>query len=363
MLAKGLVGLVLPGLAFLAWTAVTGKWARVREILLSPAPAAFAATAAPWFWLVERANPGFLRRFVLHEHFARFATDAAERWQPPWYFLGVFLVGFAPWVLFLHRAAIPFRSLRPADLRRRPDDLWFALWFLGVLVFYSLSRSKLAPYILPAMPAAAVLAARAAFREEGPGRLPFAAAAVLGTLLAAGGLLYGFPSGAFAGYGVTVPAVGGLLCLPAAGWAALAVLRRRGHVAAVLVLASGAAGLLGAASLAFPAVTRARSLRDVAAAAAGAKGTVVCYRCYRPSIPWYLGRTVPVVGHTGEMGSDGAFPPHLFWAAREFWERWDRGEPLVAVVRRNVLRDFHSRAGTWRVVHDGERYLVLERIR
>ena len=46
-LAKGLIGIVFPGLVFLLWIAIMGRWRRLAELLVSPAPVLLLAVAAP----------------------------------------------------------------------------------------------------------------------------------------------------------------------------------------------------------------------------------------------------------------------------------------------------------------------------
>src|SRR5262249_37409729 len=118
--------------------------------------------AAAWFAAVESRHPGFLQFFFVHEHFQRFTTGAAKRPGPLWYFVPVFALGFLPGLVFFLRGF--GKSLRPADA-----GFFFLVWFSVVFVFFSVSGSKLPPYLFPAIPAAAVVAARG-LPEEGSRR-------------------------------------------------------------------------------------------------------------------------------------------------------------------------------------------------
>ncbi|MFY9550389.1 MAG: phospholipid carrier-dependent glycosyltransferase, partial [Thermoanaerobaculia bacterium] len=173
-LTKGLVAIVLPGAILLLWSVSTGRFVPLlRALVLSPAPVVFVALTAPWFLAVERRHPGFLDFFFVREHLQRFATKAAKRPGPITYFVPVFLLGFLPGLPF-------FASGAWRTIRRKGDEegLFYLLWFGVVFVFFSLSRSKLPPYLFPAIPAAAVLAARG-MEEAGRSRRLWTIQAVL----------------------------------------------------------------------------------------------------------------------------------------------------------------------------------------
>ena len=163
-LSKGLVAIVLPGAILFLWCLATRRMRFLTSLLFGPALPVFLLAAAPWFVLAERRTPGFLQFFFIHEHFQRFSTSVAQRPGPIYYFVLIFLAGFLP--------VIPFflSSLKKAWRRDEPEALFFLLWFTVVLVFFSLSRSKLPPYLMPAFPAAAALAARALFDRQPAGQ-------------------------------------------------------------------------------------------------------------------------------------------------------------------------------------------------
>src|SRR6185312_10585318 len=195
VLAKGLIGIVFPGLVLLIWAGVTGRWRRVAEALWSPAPLVFLVVAVPWFVLVERAAPGFAGIFFVREHFSRFATGEAKRAGPIYYFVAAFIAGFVPWTFVAPRSVRWIAESWRARAAAHADDLVFAIWFCVILVFFSVSRSKLLPYILPAFPAAAALVARALLTRTESVRRPLIVHAVIVTIVALAGVGYGIASG------------------------------------------------------------------------------------------------------------------------------------------------------------------------
>ena len=157
VLTKGLVGAVLPGLALIVYMAWSRDLSILRRLHVFSGGALALAITVPWFWLVGHRNPEFAEFFFVHEHFQRYTSNIHLRSAPVWYFVPQLLGGFLPWLglwpamLMTVRRAVPTPGLQPERL--------LAAWALTIFVFFSLSGSKLPGYILPMMPALAVLAA------------------------------------------------------------------------------------------------------------------------------------------------------------------------------------------------------------
>ena len=183
LLTKGLIGVLIPAAALGAYVLWQRDWRLLRRLNLRWGVPLFAAIAAPWFVLAARANGQFLEFFFVREHFLRFLTPIEHRTQPWWFFVPVLTVGIMPW---LPQAALALAA-PPTDRARRGEFdplrlLW--IWCVFVLVFFSLSDSKLIPYILPAVPALALLCAgrragRGAGGGQGDGRGSLLAGALL----------------------------------------------------------------------------------------------------------------------------------------------------------------------------------------
>lgn len=157
VLSKGLMGLILPGAAVFLYTLFNrdvAVWLRMHWIggLL-----VFFAIAAPWFVLVMRANPEFFQFFFIHEHFERFTTRVHGRYQPWHYFVPVLLFGMLPWTLLMLDAMLRTWRGSAGQARRFSPERFLLVWALFIYVFFSVSNSKLAPYVLPMFPALALL--------------------------------------------------------------------------------------------------------------------------------------------------------------------------------------------------------------
>jgi 4-amino-4-deoxy-L-arabinose transferase-like glycosyltransferase len=159
VLTKGLIGIVLPGLVLVVYT----LWARDlqiwRRLHIAAGTLLLLIVTVPWFWLVSRRNPEFLHFFFIHEHFERYTSGVHRRAAPFWYFVPQLLGGMLPW-LGLWPAMARQATQRSSDPGLRPTVL-LAAWALAIFVFFSASSSKLPGYILPTMPALAILAALA----------------------------------------------------------------------------------------------------------------------------------------------------------------------------------------------------------
>jgi 4-amino-4-deoxy-L-arabinose transferase-like glycosyltransferase len=137
----------------------------------------FAAVIAPWVWGVTRVVPEFLRYVLVTETAARMATSELQRTGPPWYFLPYLIGGALPWSIV---ALFSWRQQKKADL-------FLLLWLFVPLVFFSISQSKRPQYILPLMPAVALLVARV--WSEARTRAAAITLAILGAILLAAPLL------------------------------------------------------------------------------------------------------------------------------------------------------------------------------
>src|SRR5579884_3745644 len=182
-LAKGPIA---PGLAvciLFLLAALRREWGLLRRAVSIPGFLLYAAVALPWYVAVQLRNPGFLRSFFLQQNLERFATNRYQHMQPFWYYLPVVLLGLMPWTLFAvpaiynaartsiaewrtRRAAPPTASAEEPPVH---SDVWnqlLAIWAIFPIIFFSLSRSKLPGYILPAIPPCAILAGEYLFHRR-----------------------------------------------------------------------------------------------------------------------------------------------------------------------------------------------------
>ena len=162
-LAKGPAALILTGGGMLLWATFTKRWRDAFRCLHPVAITAFCVTALPWYVLCGRRNPDFFHVFVVEHNFKRFLTPEFQHTQPFWFYVPVLLVAFLPWTLALLWSFL-YGSLQFIPRRPSAISLLLLSWILFCLFFFSISRSKLPGYILPAAPATGLLFVRSVVR-------------------------------------------------------------------------------------------------------------------------------------------------------------------------------------------------------
>ncbi len=154
VLAKGLIGCVLPGAVFVVWSLTERAPRRILGALSLLGLVAFAVLALPWFVAVERAEPGFLHYFFIHHHLERYTQTGFNNVHGLWFYPAALVLGLLPWAALAWPAARA--GLRAAGMRRSLT-VFGLVWFILILVFFSVPRSKLIGYILPVLPAFAIV--------------------------------------------------------------------------------------------------------------------------------------------------------------------------------------------------------------
>jgi 4-amino-4-deoxy-L-arabinose transferase-like glycosyltransferase len=159
-LAKGPAAIVLTGGAVFFWALFTKHWRDAFRLLHPIGIASFCLTALPWYILCARRNPDFLRVFLVEHNFNRYLTPEFHHIQPFWFYLPILLIAFLPWTGAIVWSAV-VGIIRIATSRKLAFHTLFLLsWPLFVLLFFSFSQSKLPGYVLPAVPALALLLAQ-----------------------------------------------------------------------------------------------------------------------------------------------------------------------------------------------------------
>ncbi|HEV7614406.1 MAG TPA: glycosyltransferase family 39 protein [Steroidobacteraceae bacterium] len=349
VLAKGLIGVLIPAATLSAYVIWQREWTMLRRLNLRWGLPVFGVIAAPWFVLAARANPQFLRFFFVREHFQRFLTTIEHRTEPWWFFAPVLVVGIMPWLPQAARAlGSPFADRVPRGEFDAPLMLW--IWCVFVFVFFSFSDSKLIPYILPVVPALALLCAG---RASGDSRASLLTGSLL-SLAACGGLL-AYASGRWASPGTgqllqlirpmlfctcALLALGALIC-------AICILRGRPLAALAAISCAwflGTGSILAAADTAqtlFSAKDIALTLRRQAAAFGPASVPMNAFseipifavQSYQQSLAFYLQRFVVLADYRDEFDFGLTEDPTRGIATlREFARRWRALDSGFAVM-------------------------------
>jgi len=174
----------------------------------------FAAIVLPWYLAVQHKVPQFFRVFFIEHNLERFGTNLYQHSQPFWYYIPVFLLAALPWTFFALPALIEAGRKAYTQWRANPgftnlgtsnpasatvdgdsDDgltSFLFVWIIVPIVFFSISRAKLPGYILPAIPAAALLTADYVHRLKAIPRLLTSLHALLCAVLMVGALMAPF---------------------------------------------------------------------------------------------------------------------------------------------------------------------------
>jgi 4-amino-4-deoxy-L-arabinose transferase-like glycosyltransferase len=146
-LTKGLIGIAFPFGVLTIWLLISGRWRDVFGLFSPVGILIFSTISLPWLILVQRENPDFFRFFFIQEQLLRYATRMHGHYQPFYFYIPIILAGTLPWCAFLPEA---IRGLRKEEKLFSSTEKRFLLtWFGLILLFFSISSSKLIPYITP----------------------------------------------------------------------------------------------------------------------------------------------------------------------------------------------------------------------
>jgi len=366
-LTKGPVAPVLCGLTAFVTLAFAGRLGRLREIRFWVGLPAFLAIVFTWFALVEVRYPGFLRFYVYKEHMLRMAGD--EHRQPFYWYLPWLLVGLLPWTPACI-AALPAIRARVREASAGGDAARFAFaWAIVVLVFFSVPRGKLAPYILPAFPPLALLLGDALDRWlDGRARLrrmPRAFGTVGATPLVA---VLALPV-ALHFSPVRIPAAFVALAFViavAAGGATLAFAREQSCKPVLAIAAMMMVLECGSVWIAAPIVHyfTAKPVIDRLRERLEPGDEVALYGGYFPNVPFYLRRVPLYVFGNRELdfGTSLEGPgPVVVRNLRQLLARADGRRLLIVLrTRERDLRDLLRMPGETRLIHRGRSSSLIE---
>jgi 4-amino-4-deoxy-L-arabinose transferase-like glycosyltransferase len=198
-LAKGPVAPALAVLVVGAYAALRRDGKIFLRTISVPGFALFFAIVLPWFVAIQVRVPQFFRVFFIEHNLERFGTNLYQHSQPFWYYIPVFLLAALPWTFFALPALVEagrnaFRRESPEPAAPADDGLpgFLFLWIVVPIIFFSISRAKLPGYILPAIPAAALLTAEYIHRLKAVPRLLTSLHALLCAILLVGALMAPF---------------------------------------------------------------------------------------------------------------------------------------------------------------------------
>ncbi|OKH20012.1 ArnT family glycosyltransferase [[Limnothrix rosea] IAM M-220] len=165
VLAKGPVGLVLPGLTIMVFLIYLGRfWSVFLEAKPWIGALVFAGITLPWYVLVILRNgQAYLDTFFGYHNYERFTGVVNGHAAPVYFYIPVVLIGFIPWSLYLPAAIARLKLHKISEWRDQPRSahlgIFATAWFATVFGFFTIAVTKLPSYTIPLLPAGSILVA------------------------------------------------------------------------------------------------------------------------------------------------------------------------------------------------------------
>jgi 4-amino-4-deoxy-L-arabinose transferase-like glycosyltransferase len=157
-LVKGPVGFLIPALVLLVFNWLDGRAGAWKRLLSPLNMMVVLAVTLPWFVGLCLRRPDFLHYGLVEESFKRFTSAKRfDRSEPFFFYLPIIALTFVPWSFLLPEAI--WATWKERWLKHSADRLC-VVWVVVVVVFFSISQSKLPQYILTVAVACGVLVAR-----------------------------------------------------------------------------------------------------------------------------------------------------------------------------------------------------------
>lgn len=339
VLTKGLVGIVFPIMIVGLWILLTHQWRLLKRIYLPSGILLFLFIVLPWHILAQERNPEFFQFYFIDQQFLRYSTLIAQRYQPDWFFIPILFAGFLPWIAFLFQALNASFPKTRQQIRTKSNQVFLLLWIGIVFVFFSLSHSKLIPYILPIFPAVALLTGHYLSAQwNRPGvkwgtvLLPFIWLA-LGCL---GALWWVFdPSANLPKQGIPFLIVGYCVFLLASLATVFFYSWHRIKMAFVLLTVGSAVSfIIFSTGIPYVDTRSIKPLVQTLKPLLRPNDKIVAYDNYYQDLPFYLNRRVMTVNVTGELSFGMQHQATKSWmlSAPRFWSLWYSHQPMFMIM-------------------------------
>jgi 4-amino-4-deoxy-L-arabinose transferase-like glycosyltransferase len=376
VLSKGLMGIILPGTAVFIYCLVQRDFTVLKRMHWLAGLTVFLAIAGPWFYLVMQANPEFFDRFFIYEHYTRFTTKDLGRYQPWYYFVPILLAGTLPWTVLMFDAMFRTAFGAQAGLGRQIGGSEFnparflLVWAVFIYVFFSISGSKLPSYLLPMLPALALLMGkrlsemreRVLFWQLLP-VVPFALL-LLGLAINVGRFA-DTPNQIELYPNYSIWLVTAALILLAGLAAGLALLWRAKKSSAVLVIALSALLSAQIGVSGYNTVARERSAKHIAEAIrAEVKPAIPFYSVltYEQTLPFYLNRTFTLVQYQDEMGFGIKQEPERWVPTLDaFAKVWAAQPEALAIMQVPVYPLLQQQGLAMKIIFQDTQHIVVKK--
>lgn len=367
VLSKGLIGIVIPSASLGIYSLLNRDFTPWRRLHFLPGVLIFLCLAAPWFIAVTLRNPEFPNFFFIHEHFQRFTSTIHRRAEPPWYFLPILIIGLVPWIPLAFAGIVNAWST-PRQKSEFSPQRFLLSWCAFVLIFFSISGSKLPAYLLPLFPALALLLGPFLSNVQRPAL--FVAAALAIAISFAGLIALPFAldarreSAVFAlyrDYARWINVAAGILGL--AGLFTLAKIQQSQMLSALIALGTGGflatmCILLGHESMA-PSNSSAY-LAEQIKPMLRADIPIYSVKTYDQTLPFYLNRTMTLVAYQDEFEfGQQQQPEKSIPTLAEFEAIWRSGAAALAVLEPGQYAAYIASGLPMRLITQDTRRVII----
>jgi len=350
-LTKGPVALILVGATILIYLYTEKRLSFLRDIFNVRGVLLFMVITLPWFISISLREKEFLQFFFIDQNILRFLTTKHNRSGPPYYFISILAAGMLPWSVFLPRAII--------GLWRNNELRIFFIWSAVVFLFFSISGSKLPPYILPLFPPLSLVMGYffALRRQETvPVSWEIIFYIIFFVIIIIAGL-FGV-SGMIVSHMKVSPDIPGILqniknleigiiIISACMISMMCVRRMRRFSHIFYALTGFSLAILMMLMFHVKVIDEqktTKSLAKIINSSFPRKAMVVNLGSFEETLPFYTGRRVYVADYQGELTMGSKYPDAApyFLDKKAFITLFDSGEPILTVVSERALPDLYN---------------------
>lgn len=354
VLTKGLIGIIFPGMIIGAWIVLLNEWRLLKIVYLPTGIILFLVIAVPWHIFVQLKNPEFLYFYFIDQHFIRYLTMEAGRYKPFWFWLPIVILGFLPWTVFLPQAIYQHFPKNWITRFHYKKELFLLLWAGLIFIFFTLSNSKLIPYILPIFPPLALLISHYLVTQwyNYSHSKSYKISSIMipvsvGLLIAAGIIALQLPSTKYSPIDFlqtkNLLLLITLIWLPGTFAGAVLLLRKINKIGfGLIAISSALVFMLLVKNIPLFDNRSVKTLALILKPLLTKNAEVVAYEHYYQDLPFYLERRVSVVEWRNELAFGIQHQPEAKqWMIDHatFWQHWRSNQPVYMLTDQNT---YHS---------------------
>lgn len=167
MLVKGPVGIIIPLVGVIPYLTLTRQWQNFwQKGFPLIGTALVLLVAAPWYVAMFQIHGEAYWAAAQANTTGRFMSPMEGHGGTLFFYVPILLLGFFPWSAFL--PSVLYQSLKQwksywngqsFDTGETNLEFFLSIWVVGLLIFFTLSATRLPHYIYPVFPASAILVA------------------------------------------------------------------------------------------------------------------------------------------------------------------------------------------------------------